>query len=39
MLVTCAPALAIAGLVGIIGARWMKDDVAAAVEADHLAAL
>lgn len=39
MLVTCTPALAIAGLVGIIGARWMKDDVAAAVEADRLAVL
>jgi MFS family permease len=37
MLVTCAPALALAGLVGIIGARWMKGDVAAAVEADRLA--
>jgi MFS family permease len=37
MLVTCTPALAIAGLVGIIGARWMKVDVAAAMEADRLA--
>ncbi len=37
MLVTCTPALTIAGLVGIIGARWMKADVAAATEADRLA--
>lgn len=37
MLVTCPPALAIAGLVGIFGARWMKGDVAAAQEADRLA--
>jgi hypothetical protein len=35
MLVTCTPALAIAGLVGIIGARWMKTDVEAATKADH----
>jgi MFS family permease len=37
MLVTCTPALAIAGLVGIFGSRWMKTDVAAAEEADRLA--
>jgi MFS transporter, Spinster family, sphingosine-1-phosphate transporter len=37
MLVTCTPALAIAGLVGIFGSRWMKTDVAAAGEADRLA--
>ncbi len=37
MLVTCTPALAIAGSVGIIGARWMKVDLAAAAEADRLA--
>jgi MFS transporter, Spinster family, sphingosine-1-phosphate transporter len=37
MLVTCVPALAIAGLVGIFGAGWMKADVAAAQEADRLA--
>lgn len=38
MLVTCTPALVIAGLVGIFGARWMKADVAAAQEMDRLAA-
>ncbi len=37
MLVTCTPALVIAGLVGIFGARWMKADVAAAQEADRRA--
>jgi MFS family permease len=37
LLVTCTPVLIIAGLVGIIGARWMKTDVAAAAEADRLA--
>jgi MFS family permease len=37
MLVTCTPALAIAGLVGLFGARWMKSDVAVAQEADRLA--
>jgi MFS transporter, Spinster family, sphingosine-1-phosphate transporter len=36
LLVTCTPALVIAGLVGIIGARWMKADVVAAQEADKL---
>src|SRR5712692_7937793 len=37
LLITCTPALVIAGLVGILGARWMKSDVAAAEEADRLA--
>jgi MFS family permease len=36
-LVTCVPALVIAGLVGIFGARWMKDDIAAAERIDKLA--
>lgn len=36
-LVTCVPALIMAGLVGIFGARWMKDDIAAAERADKLA--
>jgi MFS family permease len=35
MLITCTPALALAGLIGLFGARWMKDDVAAAQEADR----
>jgi hypothetical protein len=35
MLITCPPALAIAGLVGIFGARWMEGDVKAAQEADR----
>lgn len=35
MLITCVPALVMAGLVGIFGARWMKADVAAAQEADR----
>ncbi|WP_170142354.1 spinster family MFS transporter [Thermosporothrix hazakensis] len=34
-LYTCVPALVLAGLVGIFGARWMKDDVAAAEQADR----
>ena len=38
MLITCTPALVIAGLVGLLGARWMKADVAAAQEQDRLAA-
>lgn len=38
LLVSCTPALLIAGLVGIFGARWMKADVAAAQETDRLAA-
>ncbi len=37
LLVTCTPALAIAGLIGLFGARWMKDDIAAAEEADRVA--
>lgn len=36
LLFTCTPALLLAGLVGIFGARWMKADVAAAHEADKL---
>jgi MFS family permease len=36
LLVTCTPALLIAGLVGIFGARWMKADVATAQEVDKL---
>jgi MFS family permease len=36
LLITCTPALLIAGLVGIFGARWMKADVATAQEADKL---
>jgi sugar phosphate permease len=35
LLVSCTPALAIAGLVGIFGARWMKSDIAAAERADQ----
>jgi MFS transporter, Spinster family, sphingosine-1-phosphate transporter len=34
LLVTCTPALVIAGLVGTFGARWMGADVAAAEQAD-----
>ncbi len=37
ILVTCTPALIIAGLVGVLGAGWMKGDVLAAQEADRLA--
>ncbi len=37
LLITCTPALIIAGLVGIFGARWMKDDIAVAEEADKVA--
>lgn len=37
MLVTCTPALALAGIVGIVGARWMQVDAEAAKRADHLA--
>ncbi|HEU5226339.1 MAG TPA: MFS transporter [Ktedonobacteraceae bacterium] len=37
LLITCTPALAIAGLIGIFGARWMKDDIATAERADRLA--
>jgi MFS transporter, Spinster family, sphingosine-1-phosphate transporter len=35
LLITCTPALVIAGLIGIFGARWMATDVAAAEEADR----
>ena len=35
LLITCTPALVIAGLVGLLGARWMKSDIAAAEEADR----
>jgi MFS family permease len=38
LLITCTPALVIAGLVGIFGARWMPSDIAAAAEADKQAA-
>ena len=37
LLVTCTPALVIAGLIGLFGARWMKGDIAAADEADRIA--
>jgi MFS family permease len=37
LLVTCTPALAIAGLVGLFGSGWMKSDIAAAEEADSVA--
>ena len=37
LLITCTPALVIAGLIGIFGAGWMKSDVAAAEESDRLA--
>lgn len=37
LLVTCTPALVIAGLIGIFGARWMKGDILAAERADRLA--
>ena len=36
LLFTCTPALLMAGLVGIFGARWMKADVAAAQQADKM---
>jgi MFS transporter, Spinster family, sphingosine-1-phosphate transporter len=36
LLFTCTPALLIAGLIGVFGARWMKADVARAQEADKL---
>lgn len=35
LLITCVPALAIAGLVGIFGARWMGGDILAAEQADR----
>jgi MFS family permease len=34
---TCVPAIAIAGLVGIVGARWLKSDVVAAEKAEQTA--
>jgi hypothetical protein len=34
---TCVPAIAIAGLVGIVGARWLKSDVVAAEKAEQIA--
>ncbi len=37
LLVTCLPALVIAGLIGIFGARWMGADVAAAEQVDRAA--
>lgn len=37
LLVTCVPALLIAGLLGVWGARWMKRDVEAAEHADSAA--
>ncbi len=37
LLITCPPALVIAGLIGIFGSRWMKGDIAAAVRADRAA--
>ncbi|MBV9228166.1 MAG: MFS transporter, partial [Chloroflexi bacterium] len=37
LLITCVPALVIAGLVGIFGSRWMGADIAAAERADRLA--
>ncbi len=37
LLVTCTPALAIAGLVGLFGSGWMKSDIAAAEEVDRAA--
>jgi MFS family permease len=37
LLITCPPALVIAGLIGIFGSRWMKGDIAAAVRADRVA--
>lgn len=36
LLITCTPALLIAGIVGIFGSRWMRADVATAQEADKL---
>ena len=37
MAITCTPALVVAGLIGIFGARWMRADVEAAQEADRAA--
>ena len=35
ILITCTPALVIAGIIGILGARWMRSDVEAAVLAEQ----
>lgn len=35
ILITCTPALVIAGVVGILGARWMKADVDTATQLEH----
>lgn len=37
LLVICTPALLIAGIIGLIGARWMGADILAAQEADRRA--
>lgn len=39
LLWTCVPALIIAGLIGILGARWMASDIASAERADAQAKL
>jgi len=36
LLVTCTPALIIAGLIGLFGSRWMKSDIVAADEANRM---
>jgi len=35
LLITCVPALALAGLIGLFGARWMGGDIVAAEQADR----
>ncbi|HEY5004531.1 MAG TPA: hypothetical protein VII61_15315, partial [Ktedonobacteraceae bacterium] len=37
LLVTCVPALVLAGLIGLFGARWMGVDIAAAEQIDRAA--
>ncbi len=37
LLVTYVPALVLAGLIGLFGARWMSGDIAAAEEVDRAA--
>ena len=37
LLLTCTPALIIAGLIGIFGARWMATDIHAAEQVDKRA--
>jgi MFS family permease len=37
LLVTCVPALVLAGLIGLFGARWMGVDIAAAEQVDRVA--